>query len=86
MARLRTRRPTFPGERRSRADKYEHGLGVEQDYVQAVAWYLKSAAQGVAPAMYSLGGMNKNGLGVAPNDQAAAQWWSKAAACMDHVV
>jgi TPR repeat protein len=24
--------------------------------------------------------MNKNGLGVAPNDQAAAQWWRKAAA------
>ena len=35
--------------------RYQHGLGVEKDYKQAHAWYLKSAEQGHAGARYNLG-------------------------------
>lgn len=56
------------------ADKYEHGLGVPQDYEQAVHWYLKSAAKNNYVAQYSLGMMYLNGRGV-PKDMAQARTW-----------
>ena len=34
---------------------YEDGLGVQQDYVEAVKWFRKAARQGDASAMENLG-------------------------------
>lgn len=61
------------------ADKYEHGLGVPQDYRQALAWYSKSAAKGNCVAQYSLGMMHKQGLGVPANNAEALGWFQKSA-------
>ena len=38
-------------------EAYEEGLGVHQDYVEAVQWYRKAAEQGLANAQYNLGVM-----------------------------
>ena len=43
---------------------YLNGLGVRQDNDEAVAWYRKGAAQGLAMAQHNLGVMYDNGLGV----------------------
>ena len=36
-------------------NRYAKGLGVPQDYKEAVKWYRLSAEQGVAQAQYNLG-------------------------------
>ena len=46
---------------------YYSGLGVPQDYTQAVAWYRKAAEQGYAGAQFNLGAMYAKGGGV-PQD------------------
>lgn len=61
------------------ADKYEHGLGVPQDYQQALAWYGRSAAKGNRVAQYSLGMMHKNGLGVPADNTEASGWFQQSA-------
>jgi tetratricopeptide (TPR) repeat protein len=61
------------------ADKYEHGLGVPQDYQQALAWYTKSAAKANCVAQYSLGMMHKNGLGVPASSAEAMGWFQQSA-------
>ncbi len=43
---------------------YVHGEGVEQDLVQAVAWYRKAVDQGEARAQFNLGVCYANGKGV----------------------
>ena len=53
---------------------YEYGLGVSQDYVEAVKWYQFSADQGYAKAQYNLGLMHANGRGVPPDFVIAHQW------------
>jgi hypothetical protein len=58
---------------------YEHGQGVPQDYVQAVAWYRKAADQGNAEAQNNLGLMYYNGRGVPRDDVAAHRWLNLAA-------
>ena len=40
------------------------GLGVPQDYTEAVNWFRKAAEQGYAQAQYKLGVMYDEGLGV----------------------
>ena len=43
---------------------YEKGQGVEQDYAQALYWYIKAADQGVVKAQYNLANMFLSGRGM----------------------
>ncbi|MBQ3646459.1 MAG: sel1 repeat family protein, partial [Synergistaceae bacterium] len=43
---------------------YNNGEGVEQNYSEAMKWYLKSAEQNYPYAFDNLGSMYQNGLGV----------------------
>ena len=43
---------------------YDKGLGVEQNYREAIKWYRQAAAQGNATAQYNLGLMYDKGKGV----------------------
>ena len=49
------------------ANHYFYGVGVPQDYSQALLWYNKSANQGFAPAQNLLGYMYQHKFGV-PRD------------------
>lgn len=62
------------------ADKYEHGLGVPQDFQLAHEWYEKSAAKGNCVAQYSLGNLYKQGLGVPIDHTVALSWFLRSAA------
>ena len=54
---------------------YDYGQGVSQDGEQALAWYLKAAAQGNIDAQFNLGVMHEN-----KQDEAQAiSWYLKAA-------
>ena len=58
---------------------YYKGEGVAKDFVQAAAWFRKSADQGFAGAQTLLGNCYFDGVGV-PKDQAlAVSWYRKAA-------
>ncbi|MBI3903747.1 MAG: sel1 repeat family protein [Nitrosomonadales bacterium] len=61
-------------------EMYEEGLGVQQDYVQAVEWFRKSAAQGNADAQSNLGMMYFNGRGIPQDYAQAAEWFRKSSA------
>jgi len=43
---------------------YEDGLGVDQDYAEAVHWYSLAASQGKASAQHNLALCYENGQGV----------------------
>jgi len=58
---------------------YRDGLGVEQDFKQAVKWFEKAADQGVADAQNNLGIMYAEGLGVEQDFKQAVKWFEKAA-------
>ncbi|WP_315985027.1 tetratricopeptide repeat protein [Pseudomonas arsenicoxydans] len=58
---------------------YEEGVGVTQDYPQAVAWYRKAAEQGNAKAQSNLGASYEHGYGVTQDYQQAVAWYRKAA-------
>ena len=58
---------------------YLQGLGVAQDYAEAVTWYRKAAEQGYAAAQNNLGSMYLNGRGVGQDDAEAVSWFRKAA-------
>ena len=58
---------------------YAEGLGVPQDYAQAVAWYRKAAEQGLADAQHNLGVAYANGRGV-PQDYVESHKWTNLAA------
>ena len=59
--------------------RYEDGLGVESNQIEAVKWYRKAAEQGNADAQYRLGRCCVQGLGVATNQTEAFQWFRRAA-------
>jgi len=59
--------------------KYRDGLGVEQDFKEAVKWFEKAANQGVADAQNNLGIMYAEGLGVEQDFKEAVRWYQKAA-------
>jgi TPR repeat protein len=59
--------------------KYQLGVGVKQDSVEAVRWYRKAAEQGDAHAQSNLGVMYRNGYGVPKDYAEAARWYRKAA-------
>ena len=58
---------------------YETGLGVAQDYCEAIKWFKKAAEQGYAEAQNKLGVMYSFGHGIARNDSEALKWSKKAA-------
>jgi TPR repeat protein len=60
-------------------DFYRRGEGVSQDYAEAVNWYRKAAAQGIAAAQNNLGVCYEKGLGVPKNQAEADKWFRKAA-------
>lgn len=55
---------------------YNEGLGVKQDYAEAVSWYRLAAKQGLDVAQFVLGGMYREGKGVAQDHLRAYMWWS----------
>src|SRR6266852_3231408 len=61
------------------ANHYYRGLGVPQDFTQALLWYDKSANQRYALAQYNLGAMFEDGRGVGRNYKQAFDWYRKAA-------
>ena len=58
---------------------YSEGLGVTQDYKEAVKWWRKAAEQGNANAQNNLGIRYLNGEGVAQDYKEAVKWYTKAA-------
>ncbi len=58
---------------------YASGLGVPQDYQQAIVFYRKAAQQGNALAQHNLGVMYANGQGVKQDYAEAVKWFRKAA-------
>ncbi len=62
---------------------FEEGLGVKQDFVQAVDWYTKAAEQGNALAQFKLGLSYAKSQGVPVDVILAYKWFSLAAAAGD---
>lgn len=58
---------------------YENGLGIAQDYTQALQWYSRAAEGGLADAQYNLATLYHYGRGVAQNHKAAFEWFSESA-------
>ena len=59
---------------------YNNGQGVKQDYNEAVEWFRKAAAQGLAGAQFNLGAMYSAGRGVKQDFTESVEWYRKAAA------
>ena len=57
---------------------YANGIGVEQDYVAAMAWYKKAAEAGEEDSMEELGDLYYFGNGVAKDYTLAKEWYEKA--------
>jgi uncharacterized protein len=55
------------------------GLGVAQNYAEAVRWYRAAAEQGLGQAQVNLGVMYRQGLGVAQDNAEALRWYRAAA-------
>lgn len=58
---------------------FAEALGVEQDPVEAVAWYRRAALQGHVLAQHNLGNVYFSGTGVEQSDSLAVVWWRLAA-------
>jgi len=58
---------------------YNKGLGVPQNYKEAVKWYTKAAEQGLALAQFNLGFMYAKGQGVLQDYKKAVKWYTKSA-------
>jgi TPR repeat protein len=59
--------------------KFASSAGASQDYLQAVEWYRKAAAQSHSLAQFNLGMMYANGQGVARDDAESTMWFGRAA-------
>lgn len=59
---------------------YDTGLGVPQDYGQAMRWYERGAEDGSPTAMLNVGIMLDAGRGTASDPESAATWYERAAA------
>jgi TPR repeat protein len=55
------------------------GLGIEQNFVEALDWYYKAAAQGNPNAQENIGYLYQHGLGVDTDYAEAETWYYKAA-------
>ena len=58
---------------------YEYGLGVQQDYAEAMSWFRKAADQGYAGAQEAIGESYDTGAGVRQDFAEAFRWYRKAA-------
>ena len=58
---------------------YAEGRGVEQDFVEAKAWFEKATAQNQPDGIYNLGLMYANGEGVTQDYAEAVKWYRIAA-------
>ena len=58
---------------------YASGVGVPQDYKEAVNWYRRAAEQGNVDAQFELGMMYLTGTGVSPDYEEAVKWYRLAA-------
>lgn len=58
---------------------YYNGLGVPQNYTEAVQWFRKAAEEGLADAQYYLGKCYYDGQGVSQDYNEAIVWYRKAA-------
>jgi TPR repeat protein/serine/threonine protein phosphatase PrpC len=58
---------------------YRAGIGITQNYEEAVKWYRKSAEQGDAGAQNNLGVIYAKGLGVTQDYTEAVKWYRKSA-------
>ena len=63
---------------------FENGLGVGEDFLQAVVWYRKAADKGHPEAQTTLGHLYNIGAVVTRDVAAAASWWRKAAEQGNH--
>ncbi len=54
---------------------YYNGLGVPQNYAEALKWYRLAAEQGHAGAQFDLASIYANGLGVPQDDTEALRWF-----------
>ena len=64
---------------------YNNGIGVTQDYAEAMKWYRKAADQGNAKAQSNLGLMYDNGQGVTQDYVQAHMWYNLSAAKDDKI-
>src|SRR5271169_159167 len=71
--------PNHPALQHMLGVMYNHGQGVQQDYVQAAVWFRKAADQGHSGAQNNLGSLYYNGQGVPQDYTPASIWWRKAA-------
>ncbi len=60
------------------------GVGVPQDYGEALKWYTKAAEQGLAEAQYNLAIFYSNGRGVR-RDYVKAYFWANIAVTLDPI-
>ncbi|MFT4178561.1 MAG: hypothetical protein QM612_03745 [Thermomonas sp.] len=63
--------------------RYAYGIGLAQNYQQAIHWYIKAAKQGDPRAQTNLGILAEDGLGM-PKDHAAAARWYEMAVARNH--
>ena len=66
------------------AKRYQKGLGIQQNFQQAIQWYTTAAKQDIAPAQLNLAMMYIRGEGVQPNAGQARYWLEKAAKLGDN--
>ena len=58
---------------------YEMGVGVLQDYKEAITWYLQAAERGVATAQFNLAKCYAEGSGITKDEKEAVKWYRAAA-------
>ncbi len=61
------------------AARFAEGMGMAQDFKQALIWYQRSAQRGFAPAQYRLGTLFERGIGTKPDMPRAKVWYGRAA-------
>jgi TPR repeat protein len=59
---------------------YRDGLGVAQDYAEALRWWGKAADLGLVDAQFALGNLYAGDAGIAQDNVLAYMWYSIAAA------
>jgi len=64
---------------------YANGMGVEQNWYEAVQWYRRAAEAGNTDSLVNLGVMYEKGRGVAKDEMEAVRWYRKAAEAGDSV-
>jgi uncharacterized protein len=69
----------MPGKIFNTALCYENGDGIEQNYLQAAAWYTEAVNQNHAPAINNLAVLYENGFGVSKKPKLALRLFQQSA-------